>query len=75
MARTDRLIRRFLRERFIVTMTDGSTFDGLLLEVDDNTLLLVDAFALDGQTRVSVDGDLYLPRFDVAYMQRPGGRG
>jgi len=67
----DRLVRQSLRERFVVTMTTGETFDGLLFEVDDKTVHLVDAHALDGATRVAVDGALFLPRDRVAYMQRP----
>lgn len=69
----DRLVRRALRERFVVTMQSGSTFEGLLLDADENTVTMADAFALNGTSRVAVDGVLYLPRFDVAYMQRPTG--
>jgi hypothetical protein len=69
--RRDRLIRQALRERFVVTLTSGETFDGLLLDTDDKTVHLVDAHALDGSTRVSIDGALFLPRDRVAYMQRP----
>lgn len=64
-------MRQALRDRFVVTMTTKETFEGLLLDADDKTVRLVDAYALDGSTRVSVDGDLYLPRAEVAYMQRP----
>lgn len=75
MARPDRLIRQALRERFVVTMHSKEAFDGLLLEADEKTVRLTDAYALDGATRVRVDGDLYLPRAEVSYMQRPGVRG
>jgi hypothetical protein len=37
MARRDRLIRQALRERFVVTLRSGETFDGLLLDADDKT--------------------------------------
>lgn len=72
MARRDRLVRQSLRERFVVTLRGGETFEGLLLDADDKTVHLVDAFALDGKSRMSVDGALYLPRDQVAYMQKPG---
>lgn len=72
MAHRDRLIRQALRERFVVTMRTKETFEGLLLEADDKTVRLTDAHVLDGKTRLSVDGDLYLPRAEVSYMQRPG---
>lgn len=71
MARPDRLMRQALRERFVVTMSSKETFEGLLLDADDKTVRLVDAFAIDGSSRISVDGDLYLPRAEVSYMQRP----
>ena len=71
MARPDRLMRQALRERFVVTMSTKETFEGLLLDADDKTVRLVDAFAIDGSSRISVDGDLYLPRAEVSYMQRP----
>lgn len=68
----DRLIRRTLRERFVVTMKSGATFEGLLAEVDDRTVVLVNASALDENGRHRVDGSLYLPRSEVDYLQRPG---
>lgn len=72
MARRDRLIRQVLRERFIVTMRGGESFDGLLIGADEKTIHLADGFALEGKNRLPVDGALYLPRSEVAYMQKPG---
>jgi small nuclear ribonucleoprotein (snRNP)-like protein len=74
MAARDRLIRKALRERFVVTLTSGETFDGLLIDVDDRTLTLANAYAISGSERVKVDGLLYLPR-PVAYMQKPEASG
>lgn len=71
MARRDRLVKQSLRERFVVTMKSQAAFEGLLLDADDKTVHLTDAYALDGSSRVVVDGDLYLPRDGVAYMQKP----
>jgi hypothetical protein len=67
----DRLVRDSLRERFVVTLTDGTSFEGLLAEADDRTVVLVDAWALSASGRAEVDGRLFLPRDHVAYMQVP----
>ena len=74
MNRRDRLLRQVHLQRFIVTLTSGETFDGLLADTDDNSVKLVGAFAIDEKSRESVDGDLYLPRVKIAYMQNPEGR-
>lgn len=73
MLRRDRLVRQVLRERFIATLRDGQTFDGLLAEADEKTFRLVNAFAIDGKNRAPVDGELFLPRSEVLYLQKPGG--
>jgi small nuclear ribonucleoprotein (snRNP)-like protein len=67
----DRLLKTYLRERFVVTLKTGETFDGLLNEWDPTTVELVDAHAVSEKGRVVVDGRLYLPRAGIAYMQRP----
>lgn len=73
MGRSDKLIRQHLRERFVVTLRGGESFDGLLVDADEKTYRMVDAFAVDGKNRVSVDGELFLPRGEVLYLQKPGG--
>lgn len=73
MGSRDKLIRQNLRERFVITLHGGESFDGLLVEADEKTLRMVNAFAIGKNSRVSVDGELFLPRGDVAYMQKPGG--
>lgn len=70
MAR-DRLLKALLRERFVVTMVSGEAFDGLLDHYDESHIELVDASAHLKDGPVRVDGRLYLPRAQVAYMQRP----
>jgi len=72
--RRDRLLRQVHLQRFIVTLTSGDTFDGLLADADDHTVKLVGAFAVDAKNREPVDGDLYLPREKIAYLQNPEGR-
>lgn len=72
----DRLLAGALRERFVVTLrdTEDSAFEGLLVDVDARTLVLVDAVQLSrGGAKVGVDGALYLERSRVHYLQRPGG--
>ena len=73
MSRADRLVRAALRERFVLTLRSGETFDGLLVDADPKTYRLANAWAVDGKNRVSVDGELFVPRDQVAYLQKPGG--
>jgi len=70
--RRDSIVRRALRERFVATLRTGESFDGLLIDADEKTYRFGDAFAVDGSTRVRVDGELFLPRDAVLYLQRPG---
>jgi len=74
MNRRDRLLRAAHLERFVVTLTTGETFDGLLADADDNSVRLVGAHAISEKESVSIDGEIYLPRDKIAYMQNPGGR-
>ena len=69
--RRDRLLRTYIRERFVVTLKSGATFDGLIDDHDESTLELVDAHEVTKDNQTPIDGRLYLPRADVAYMQRP----
>lgn len=72
--RRDRVLRDHLRERFVVTLLSGETFDGLLDQWDESTLEFVDGYAVTERSRVQVDGRLFLPRARIAYMQRPDSR-
>ena len=68
--RRDRVLRGLVRYRMVVTMLDDATWDGLLIDVDDRTIVLRDVAAIqkDG-TRVPADGEVLLSRSDVAYVQ------
>lgn len=68
----DELLAERLLERFVVTMSDGQAFGGLLRSVDARTLVLREAELLSGSQAVNVpvDGELVLARDRVAYMQR-----
>lgn len=70
--RKDRLLRKMILERFIVTLRSGESFDGLLADADTKTIRLVSSYALSGKDRVSVDGELFIPRNEITYLQRPG---
>lgn len=74
MNRKDRLLRAAHLERFVVTLTTGESFDGLLADADDNSVKMVGAHAVSDTESVAIDGDIYLPREKIAYMQNPGGR-
>lgn len=64
-------------ERYVVTLTTGEAFDGLLRGSKGGVLVFVDAVALDEKSgavvRHPIDGELFLDRVNVAYMQKPGG--
>jgi hypothetical protein len=68
--RADRLLRHLIKERFVVTLRSGESFDGLLADADVKTVRLVNAWALADKDRVSVDGELFIPRAEIVYMQR-----
>lgn len=69
-ARRDRIVRGFLRYRMVVTMHDGGTWEGVVTDIDDRTVVLRSAEAIQpDKSRVPADGDVLLPREDVAYMQ------
>jgi hypothetical protein len=70
--RRDRLVRQALRERFVLTLRSGASFDGLVLDADEKTYRIGNAVAVDGVKRVTVDGELFIPRDEVIYLQRPG---
>lgn len=69
--RRDRLLREHLRYRFVVTLKTGETFDGLLDGWDESSLEFVDAHAVSASDTVPIDGRLFVPRTQIAYMQRP----
>ena len=65
--------RRLTRERVLVTTFADEAFEGVLLEADRRHLVLADASQLtpDGE-RTRVDGKLWLPTENIAYLQHPG---
>lgn len=77
-SRPDRILRSHLRYRLVVTMRDGATWDGVVMDADERTLILRDVEAIQpDKTRVPADGEVLVPRDQIAYcqsvpsMQRP----
>lgn len=68
--RRDRIIRGYLRHRLLVTTHEDLTWEGVVMDIDTHTVSLWKAVAIsaDGK-RVPADGEVLLPRTDVAYMQ------
>jgi hypothetical protein len=76
MNRTTRKANRLIDSRtavkVIVTLTDGGSFAGLIIDLDTNWLLIREAAQLGPQgSSVGVDGELLLPRDRIAYVQKP----
>jgi hypothetical protein len=71
MARPDRVVRSHLRTRFLITTHQNKTWDAVLMDADERSLLLADTELVNADgTRTKADGQVFLPRSDVAYMQR-----
>ena len=70
--RSDRLLRRRLREPVIANMKTGIAFRGVLFEADGRSLVLRNAEAIrpGDETLTPVDGEVFLPRADVEFLQR-----
>lgn len=68
---SDRLIKNVLKERFLVSLTDGSAIEGLLIDADKKSFQMADCFEVTRDGKTSVDGHLFIPRTNVLYMQKP----
>lgn len=69
-----RVLSSRFRERVIVTIKTGDSFDGILFSADDKALVLRSASALgagERKTDLPIDGELIVLLPDVAYIQRP----
>lgn len=68
----DKLLKDRLKTRFVVTLTDGQAFSGLLVEVDERSLALRDVKTYDRDAALQpVDGELIIPRDHISYIQKP----
>lgn len=71
MSRRDRIVARLLRDRLTITTKQGLTVEGVLIEADERSLLLLDAAEVRaGGEKTPADGTLVIPRGDVAYIQK-----
>lgn len=70
--RSDRLLRQRLREPVIANMKTGIAFRGVLFEADGRSLVLRNAQAIrpGDDALTPVDGEVFLPRADVEFLQR-----
>lgn len=69
-----RVITSRLRDRVIVTLKTGESFQGVLYSHDDKALVLRETSALgagEKRTDLPIDGELIVLLADVAYIQRP----
>jgi hypothetical protein len=68
----DRLTREQVATRVVVSMASGEGFAGLLVDQDARTLKLREAMGVSRTgERAPVDGEVLIPRAEVAYVQRP----
>ncbi len=61
-------LKRRVRDRAIVYTTDDATFDGLLVTVADDGLVLFDAH-IRSDDNVRLAGEIYVPREKVRFIQ------
>lgn len=68
-----RLLRKAAHQRFVITLKDETTFDGLLVDSDKDVLIIANARVLTDprEQPQPVDGLVYLERSNVAYSQVP----
>lgn len=74
MSRRSRVLTGHLRERVVVTLKSGDSFNGLLYTHDDRVLELRQAQALgagEKSTDLPLDGTLLVLMADVAFIQIP----
>lgn len=66
------LFRQRLRKQVIVTLKDGAAFAGILFDVDPELVILRNTASIsDHGERVPVDGEVILPRTEIAFIQLP----
>lgn len=68
----DRIVTDHLREKYVVTLKSGETFDGVLTDADGRSVVLAQARSLSSdRDPFMIDGCLVLARADIRYFQRP----
>lgn len=69
MRNRDRLVTAHVRQRFLVTLVDGTAFTGILWDNDSTSVQIKDAEAVTSEGRTKADSDVFIPRARIAYMQ------
>ena len=67
----ERVLTSLLKERFIVSLTDGNAVEGLFIDADFKTIQLSDCYRITVDARVRLDGEMFIPRGNVIYIQKP----
>ena len=70
----DRLLRKRLLSRVVVTLKSGDSFEGVLYELDSRAWFLRDASAIgagEKNTNLPLDGEVVLLTSEIAFAQRP----
>ncbi len=71
LSRADRLLRKAIRTRYLVTLITDDAFEGVLYDADREHLVLADAAELaPSGVRTAADGHVWIPRASVKYMQQ-----
>lgn len=73
--RTDRVLKSLIKEKFLVSMVDGTAIEGLLIDADDKIIHLANCEQVvvkeNSTNRFKVDGQVFIPRTNILYMQKP----
>lgn len=67
--RRDRIVKLHVRERFLVTLKSGEAIEGVLLDADRTSMVFADCIVWRGDAKWKADGQLFVARLDIAYMQ------
>lgn len=66
----DSVLRRRERTQWVVTLKDGTAFQGVLTDHDRRSIVLSDAEHYADSSHVPVDGEVVILLADVKYAQR-----
>jgi hypothetical protein len=70
LSRPDRLVRKAVRTRYLVTTITEEAFEGVLVDADDRTLVFANTVQLSTDGRETpIAGELWIPRATVKYLQ------
>jgi hypothetical protein len=64
------LLKRVVKERFVVFPKSGPTFTALLIQVDRTSYHFADVAVLSDGVERPAPGEIFIGRDNVAYLQR-----